>query len=81
MYEDYLPEFHGVVMAATPKPIRKRIKKNVEENRKFIRSYNPQPTKQIEKKMLNKAKKHESKLNIHESPKHEKIRKSRLGNG
>lgn len=64
-------------MVKTPKPIRKKAKESTSEIREFLRKHNPQPTKQHEKKMIKKQTKHEVKLNVFESPKHEKIRKQK----
>ncbi len=65
-------------MAATPKPIRKKVKEHAHEDKEFLRKHNPQPTKQLEKKILKKHAKTSVKLNVHETPKHEKIRKERM---
>lgn len=64
-------------MAATPKPIRKAISKHMHENKEFLKKHNPAPTKQHEKKTMKKMAKHEKSMHIHETPKHEKIRKER----
>ncbi len=64
-------------MAATPKPIRKAIKANKPKDRAFMEKHAPQANKQTEKKVLNKQAKTHAKLNVYETPKHEKVRKAK----
>ena len=66
-------------MAATPKPVRKEMKKEIPKAKEFLKKHNPAPTKQAEKKIVSKHVKNAAKLNVFESPKHEKIRKAKKG--
>lgn len=72
MYEDYLPEFHGVVMAATPKPIRKIVKKIASEERKMGSSLGKKSLKEETKyqKSLTPKMKHEHREKVAKRKKH-----------
>lgn len=68
-------------MAATPKPIRKQMEKARHEhkhkskNDEIHKQSYGELTKQNTKKTAHKLVKHMNKLNVFESPKHEKKRK------